>query len=90
MTDQLQIVEKALKVRFKERDLLRTALTHRSYLNENRGYELPHNERLEFLGDAVLELVVTDHLYREYDRPEGELTSLRSALVRGEKLSVLA
>lgn len=90
MADQLKALEKKLGVRFSDPALLKTALTHRSYLNENRDFELPHNERLEFLGDAVLELIVTDHLYREYDKPEGELTSWRSALVRGEKLCVLA
>lgn len=58
-----------------------SAFTHRSYLNEHRGFELPHNERLEFLGDAVLELVATEHLYKNYDHPEGELTNFRSALV---------
>jgi ribonuclease III len=83
-------VQKALGVKFKDESLLQTALVHRSYLNENRDFELPHNERLEFLGDAVLELVVTDHLYRTFDKPEGELTSLRSALVRGERLSKVA
>lgn len=90
MADQLKTLEKKLKVSFKDQELLRTALTHRSYLNENRDFHLPHNERLEFLGDAVLELIVTDHLYRTYDKPEGELTSWRSALVRGEKLAVLS
>lgn len=58
-----------------------SAFTHRSYLNEHRGFDLPHNERLEFLGDAVLELVSTEHLYKNYDHPEGELTNFRSALV---------
>jgi ribonuclease-3 len=77
-------------VRFHNLDLLKTAFVHRSYLNENPGFELPHNERLEFLGDAVLELIVTEHLYRSFPNPEGELTNWRSALVRGEMLSRIA
>lgn len=86
----LGTLQKALGLRFKDADLFRSSLVHRSYLNENRDFALPHNERLEFLGDAVLELVVTDHLYRTYDKPEGELTSLRSALVRTEHLAEVA
>jgi ribonuclease-3 len=83
-------LEKKLGVTFKNTDLLQQALVHRSYLNENPDFPLPHNERLEFLGDAVLELVVTDHLYRHYNLPEGELTNLRAAVVRGEMLSRIA
>lgn len=67
-------------------DLLITALTHRSYVNEHKKSAHVHNERLEFLGDAVLELVVTDYLYRNYDEPEGILTNWRSALVRTESI----
>lgn len=66
--------------------LLIDAFTHRSYMNEHKKSANVHNERLEFLGDAVLELVVTDHLYREHDEPEGILTSWRSALVRTESI----
>lgn len=67
---------------FKDGRLIETAFTHRSYLNENRAPGREHNERLEFLGDAVLELVVTEFLYKKYpEKPEGELTSLRAALV---------
>lgn len=87
MADSLATVQKSLKVSFKDEALLKQALIHRSYLNENRRQKLGHNERLEFLGDAVLELVVTDHLYRNYDNPEGDLTSWRSALVRGDMLA---
>ena len=83
-------LQKRLGVRFKDASLLTQALVHRSYLNENRSFGLPHNERLEFLGDAVLELIVTDYLYRKYDNPEGELTSWRSALVRGDMLATVA
>ncbi|MDP3997073.1 MAG: ribonuclease III [Candidatus Andersenbacteria bacterium] len=86
----LSELEKTLGVEFKNKDLVETALTHRSYLNENPRFNLPHNERLEFLGDAVLELIVTDHLYHHYNLPEGELTNLRAAVVRGEMLSVVA
>ncbi len=75
---------------FKDVNLLRQVFVHRSYLNENIGFDLDHNERLEFLGDAVLELVVTEYLYKKYDNPEGELTNLRSALVKGAMLSEIA
>src|SRR5258708_13931074 len=74
-------LESKIKIQFKDRNLLQSALTHRSYLNENRRWPMPHNERLEFLGDAVLELITTEFLYRNYPNPEGELTNLRSALV---------
>ena len=67
-------------------DLLITALTHRSYVNEHKKSVSEHNERLEFLGDAVLELVVTDFLFRTYSDPEGVLTSWRSSLVRTESI----
>ena len=74
--------EQKIGVIFKDKRLIETAFTHRSYLNENRQSGREHNERLEFLGDAVLELVVTEFLYKKYpDKPEGELTSLRAALV---------
>lgn len=81
---------KKIGVKFKNLDLLRQALTHRSYLNEHRDYKLDHNERLEFLGDAVLELVVTEYLYNNYPNPEGELTSWRAALVNGETLAKIS
>lgn len=83
-------LEKKLNLSFKNFKLLQEALTHRSYLNENRQHQLPHNERLEFLGDAVLELSVTDYLFKNYKNPEGELTSWRAALVNGEMLAVVA
>lgn len=80
-----------LGVTFADHELLETAVTHRSYLNEQRRRQkLGHNERLEFLGDAVLELIVTEHLYKNYDDPEGVLTNWRSALVRTESLSKVA
>lgn len=71
---------------FKNIDLLVTALTHRSYVNEHKKSVSSHNERLEFLGDAVLELAVTDYLFANYDEPEGTLTSWRAALVRTESI----
>lgn len=74
----------------KNMDLYLSAFTHRSYINEHRGFHLPHNERLEFLGDAVLELVSTEYLYKTYDHPEGELTNFRSALVNYKMLSEIA
>ncbi len=83
--------EKMAGVTFQDRNLLKQAFTHRSYINENRGLALEHNERLEFLGDAVLELVITDYLYnRLKDSTEGELTSLRSALVNADTCSRVA
>jgi ribonuclease-3 len=83
-------LEERVGYSFNNKDLLRQALVHRSYLNEHPQFRLDHNERLEFLGDAVLELVVTDHLYHHYELPEGELTNLRAAIVRGEMLSAVA
>ena len=73
--------------KFNNHELLVTALTHRSYLNEHKKSVKEHNERLEFLGDAVLELVVTEFLYKTYSEPEGILTNWRSALVRTESIS---
>ncbi len=72
---------------FEKTDLLIAAFTHRSYLNEHKRTASEHNERLEFLGDAVLELVVTEYLYTRYQEPEGVLTNWRSALVRTESIS---
>jgi len=85
------ILEKKLGLKFKNKDLLIQAFVHRSYLNENPDFKLFHNERLEFLGDAMLEHVVTEYLYVNYpDEPEGELTSLRAALVNTKMLSRIA
>ena len=83
--------ETSIGISFKDKDLIKKAFTHRSYLNENKGLRLEHNERLEFLGDAVLELVVTDFLYKKFpEKNEGELTALRSALVKAETLATAA
>lgn len=83
-------LEESLGITFKNKDMLVNALVHRSFLNENRDFGLPHNERLEFLGDAVLELVVTEFLYAEYLNPEGELTNWRASLVNGKMCAVVA
>ncbi len=85
-----EALERMLGFKPLDQDLYVSAFTHRSYLNENRGFHLPHNERLEFLGDAVLELSATEYLYRNYDHSEGELTNFRSALVNYKKLSEIA
>lgn len=86
----LSKLEKKLNIKFNNQDLLLQALVHRSYLNENPKFRLDHNERLEFLGDAVLELVVTEYLYNHYSNPEGELTNWRAALVNAHILSKIA
>jgi ribonuclease-3 len=78
-------------ITFKNKELLRRAFTHRSFLNENKGMESSHNERLEFLGDAVLELMVTEYLFEKYpDSNEGDLTAYRAALVNAITLSEAA
>ncbi len=84
-------LEKKLSLDFKNKDLLIQAFCHRSYLNENPDFKLGQNERLEFLGDAVLELVVTEHLFKKYpDNTEGDLTNWRAALVNTKMLSEIA
>jgi ribonuclease-3 len=85
-----KFASEALGVEFNNLDLLITAFTHRSYLNEHRKTVTEHNERLEFLGDAVLELVVTQYLYTHYPDPEGILTNWRSSLVRTESIGAAA
>jgi len=89
-TDFAKFEEKA-GLNFKNKELLKQAFTHRSYLNENPSLGLEQNERLEFLGDAVLELAVTEHLYKTYpDKTEGEMTALRASLVNSNILSIIA
>ena len=84
-------LENSISYEFKNKNLLKEALTHRSYLNENPKWHLPHNERLEFLGDAVLELVVTEYLFEKFPKePEGKLTALRAALVNYLMLAKIA
>lgn len=88
MDINLSKLEKVIGVTFSEKNHLLSAITHRSYLNEHKEAEQEHNERLEFLGDAVLELVVTDYLFAKYpEKPEGELTAVRAALVNTVSLS---
>lgn len=85
------LFEKKTNIFFKNKTLLEQAFIHRSYINENSGSKLSHNERLEFLGDAVLELVVTDHLYKEYpNNDEGDLTAYRSSLVNANIIGEVA
>src|SRR5487761_1481037 len=79
-----------LGVEFKSIELLVSAFTHRSYVNEHKKTVKEHNERLEFLGDAVLELVSTEYLYGNFSEPEGILTNWRSALVRTESIGAAA
>lgn len=82
------LFEKKLNLKFKNKDLLLQAFIHRSFLNENPDFKLSHNERLEFLGDAVLEQVVTEYLFKNYPQKlEGELTSWRAALVNAKILA---
>src|SRR3989344_5496789 len=84
---QFNELEKNLGVSFKNTDYLKMAVVHRSYLNEHKSFALDHNERLEFLGDAVLELIVTEYLYEHFSNPEGELTNWRSSLVNFKMLA---
>lgn len=87
--NELNKLEKTIRYEFKDKAVFRESIVHRSYLNESTG-EKAHNERLEFLGDAVLELVVTEYLYTTFAEAEGVLTNWRSALVRGSSLSKIA
>ena len=88
---KLASLQKIIGHKFKNETLLKQALVHRSYINEHPDFDLGHNERLEFLGDAVLELAVTEFLYTKYpDKPEGELTNLRASLVNTRSLARLS
>lgn len=82
--------EEKIGIKFSNPEHLIQAYVHRSYLNEHYDFPLPHNERLEFLGDAVLELIVTEFLFNEYGNPEGELTNWRAALVNAKMLASIA
>ena len=87
----ISVLEKKIGIKFKNEDLITEALTHRSYLNEYPKWHLPHNERLEYLGDAVLELFVSEELFRRFPKqPEGQLTVLRAALVNYQILAKVA
>jgi len=91
MDSKLKDFEKRLGIKFRDKNLLKTAFIHRSYLNEHPAENLPNNERLEFLGDAVLGMVVSEHLYKNYPtHPEGDLTNFRSSLVNAKALSTAA
>jgi len=84
-------LEKKINIKFKNLDMLKQAVVHRSYLNEHSDFELAHNERLEFLGDAVLEIIVTEYLFKNFpDTPEGDLTNWRASLVNSKMLSIIA
>jgi ribonuclease-3 len=83
--------EEEIDIKFKNLDNLKQAVVHRSYINEHPDFELPHNERLEFLGDAVLEIIVTEFLFKNYpDTPEGDLTNWRASLVNSKMLALVA
>jgi len=84
-------VKETFGIAFENKELLNNALTHSSYANDHREQDIEHLERLEFLGDAVIELIVSDYLYKEYtELPEGQLTKMRAAAVRAETLAQLA
>ena len=87
---ELNDFENIISLDFKDKNLLKNVFIHRSYLNENPTSDLKSNERLEFLGDAVIELIVTEYMFNNYPNPEGELTAWRSALVRGKNLAEIA
>lgn len=89
MRDFLKL-EKQIRVNFNNLELLKQSMVHRSYLNENPEFNLDNNERLEFLGDAVLEIVATEYLYNNFSNPEGELTNWRASLVNSKMLSKIA
>lgn len=87
----IKLLEERIGVKFKKKDWLKQSVVHRSYLNENPQFELPHNERLEFLGDAVLEIIVTEYLFNNYPKtPEGDLTNWRASLVNSKMLARIA
>lgn len=88
--EKISLLESILGVHFKNKDLLKCALTHRSYLNEHPECSWENNERLEFLGDAILEFSVSEHLFKKFKKSEGEMTNLRAAIVKSETLSEIA
>jgi len=90
ITQNFNKLEETLGIKFKNKKLLHQAFVHRSCLNENPGIKMDHNERLEFLGDAVLELAVTRNLFNDYPNPEGELTTWRAALVNSKMLAEIS
>ena len=88
MKDKIEQFSKKIEIPFNDIDLLRQAFVHRSFLNENHNFKLGHNERLEFLGDAVLELISTEYLFKKFpERPEGDLTNIRACIVNSKSLA---
>lgn len=91
MPEEFGGIEKRIGIEFSDKNVLKEALTHRSFINEHYEWPVSHNERLEYLGDAVIELIVTEYLYKTYpDRQEGELTSFRAALVNYQMMAIVA
>ena len=91
MKELQTVLKKRFAIEFADKNLLETAFTHTSYANEHRLLKISHNERLEFLGDAVLQLIISEYLYTKYPkRPEGDLSKLRSMIVREESLAGFA
>ncbi len=89
--NDLKKLEKIIDVKFKNKDLLQQSMVHRSYINEHSSFRVGHNERLEFLGDAVLEIIITEYLYLNFpDKPEGDLTNWRASLVNSKMLYQVA
>ena len=88
MRDLHKVLSQQFGIVFRDEKLLETAFTHTSYANEHRLLNISHNERLEFLGDAVLQLLISEYLYKKYPKkPEGDLSKLRSTIVREESLA---
>ncbi|MCZ7385711.1 MAG: hypothetical protein O8C63_13340 [Candidatus Methanoperedens sp.] len=90
MMKGLSELEKKINVVFRDKNLLQQAVVHDSYINENPGFKPGHNERLEFLGDAVLELVVREFLYNKFPNPEGDLTKYKEQLVKNDMLPIIS
>ncbi len=88
MNNQLETLESALQITFKDKKLLQNVFIHRSYLNEHKSFELPSNEKLEFLGDSVLSLITSIYLYKHFpDLAEGDYTDIKASIVRTESLA---
>ena len=91
METNLELLESRISIHFEDRQLLQNVFVHRSYLNENREFELPSNEKLEFLGDSVLSLTTSIYLYRKYSSlQEGDYTDIKASIVRTESLAAVA
>ncbi|CMW10381.1 ribonuclease III [Streptococcus pneumoniae] len=91
MKELQTVLKNHFAIEFTDKNLLETAFTHTSYANEHRLLKISHNERLEFLGDAVLQLLISEYLYKKYPKkPEGDLSKLRAMIVREESLAGFA